>query len=142
MNRRAFVTGLGAVLAVPLAAQAQRGMVRRIGWVNSGFPAMRKPQKVFDETLHDLGWIEGQNIVVERRYAEGAFDRLHALCAELIQLKVDVIVAAGGNAVIQAAKEATSTVPIVMVIGLDPVRQGFISSLSRPGGNVTGLTWD
>jgi len=143
MYRRAFVTGLGAVLAAPLAAQAQQGKVPRIGWLNPGSSAVfQRERKAFDEGLRDLGWIEGRNIVVERRYAEGAFGTLPALCAELIQLKVDAIVAAGANNVVQAVREATSTIPIVMVIALDPVGQGIISSLSRPGGNVTGLTWD
>ena len=95
MNRRTFVTGLGAVLAAPLAAQAQQQKVPRIGWLVIGFPTVHHPdQMAFDQGLRDLGWIEGQNIVVEYRYAEGALDKLPALCAELVQLKVDAIVAA------------------------------------------------
>ena len=142
MNRRAFVTGLGAVLAAPLAAQAQPGRAPRVGWLAADFRATQRPNQRFDEGLRDFGWIDGQNIVVEYRFAEGEFGRLPALAAELVRLKVDVIVAAGGSAVIRAVKDATSAIPIVMVVGIDPVGQGFISSLSRPLGNITGLTWD
>ena len=91
--------------------------------------------------LRELGYIEGQNIAIEYRYAEGKIDRLPELAAELVRLKVDVIVVAGGDAWIRAAKNATKTIPIVMAgSGGDPVEAGFIESLARPGGNVTGLT--
>jgi putative ABC transport system substrate-binding protein len=91
--------------------------------------------------LRELGYIEGQNIATEYRYAEGNFDRLPELAAELVRLKVDIIVAAGANRTIQAAKTGTKTIPIVMAgLGSDPVEAGFVESLARPGGNVTGLT--
>jgi putative ABC transport system substrate-binding protein len=91
--------------------------------------------------LRELGYIEGENIASEYRYAEGKLDRLPELAAELVRLKVDIIVAAGGGPVIQAPKNATKTIPIVMVGGgADPVREGLVESLARPGGNVTGLT--
>jgi putative ABC transport system substrate-binding protein len=91
--------------------------------------------------LRDLGYIDGQNIAIEYRYAEGKVDRFSELAAELVRLKVDVIVAAGGGRLIQAAKNATKTIPIVMSgAGVDPVEAGFVESLARPGGNVTGIT--
>src|SRR5262245_27428217 len=91
--------------------------------------------------LRERGYIEGQNIAIEYRYAEGKRDRFPELLAELVRLKVDIIVAAGGDILIQAGKNATKTIPIVMVgLGWDPVRAGFVESLARPGGNVTGLT--
>src|SRR5207249_5156850 len=91
--------------------------------------------------LHELGFVEGQNIATEYRYTEGKIDRYSELAAELVRLKVDIIVTAGGDAVIRAAKNATKTIPIVMVgPGSDPVEAGFVESLARPGGNVTGLT--
>jgi putative ABC transport system substrate-binding protein len=92
-------------------------------------------------TLRNLGYIEGQNIAVEYRYAEGKVDRLPELTAELVRLKVDIIVVAGGDALIRPAKNATKTIPIVMTgAGADPVEAGFVESLARPGGNVTGIT--
>ena len=91
--------------------------------------------------LRELGYIEGQNIAIEYRYAEGKRDRLPELAAELVRLKVDIIVVAGGDPAVQAAKNATKTIPIVMTgAGLDPVKAGLVESLARPGGNVTGLT--
>ena len=91
--------------------------------------------------MREHGYIEGQNIVTEYRYAEGKRDRLPELAAELVRLKVDIIVAAGGDTLIQAARNATNTIPIVMMgPGVDPVGAGLIESLARPGGNVTGIT--
>ena len=95
----------------------------------------------FGWALRELGYIEGQNIAIEYRYAEGKLDRLPELAAELVRLKVDIIVVAGGDAMIRAAKNATKTIPIVMTgAGADPVEAGFVESLARPGGNVTGVT--
>ena len=91
--------------------------------------------------LRELGYIEGQNIAIEYRYAEGKLDRFSELAAELVRLKVDIIVVAGGDRLVRAAKNATKTIPIVMVgVGSDPVEAGLVESLARPGGNVTGLT--
>ena len=91
--------------------------------------------------LRDLGYVEGQNIAIEYRYSEGKPDRFPDLAAELVRLKVDIIVVAGGSVIVQAAKNATKTIPIIMVGGgLDPVEAGLVESLARPGGNVTGLT--
>src|SRR5262249_26964275 len=93
----------------------------------------------YREGLRDLGYIEGQTIIIEARYAEGKFDRLPVLAAELVRLKVEVILTAGSTAT-RAAKEATSTIPIVMLHDNDPVASGFVTSLARTGGNVTGLS--
>jgi putative ABC transport system substrate-binding protein len=126
----------GALLAVAFTVEAQQQKkIPRIGYVSSDFNSTRI--EAFRQGLRDLGYVEGQNIVIEHRYAEGNLDRLPALAAELVRLKVDVIFAETTPAV-QAAKKATTTVPIVTVSG-DPVGFGFVASLARPGGNITGL---
>jgi putative ABC transport system substrate-binding protein len=134
---------LGAMLlALCFPAQAQQyAKIPRIGLLSSaGDPRIPGPQiETFRQGLRDLGYTEGKNILIEYRYAEGKLDRLPNLVAELIQLKVDVLVATALVAV-RAAKEATKTIPIVMVILSDPVATGIIDSLARPGGNITGLT--
>jgi putative ABC transport system substrate-binding protein len=133
-----------AILVAPLGADAQQpGKVYRIGILVAGSPpppsAPFPLRDAFLPRLQELGWIVKQNIVVEGRWAEGRFERLPALATELVQLKVDLILV-GGGAEIVAAKQATSTVPIVMVFALDAVEQGFVASLAHPGGNVTGMT--
>jgi putative tryptophan/tyrosine transport system substrate-binding protein len=141
MNRRAFVTGLGAVLATPLAAEAQQaGRVPRIGFISmrSG-PSDNAQLDAFRQGLRELGYLEGRNVVLEIRYAGEKFEKLPDLAADLVRLKVDVIVTQSGVAGL-AAKEATQTIPIVMASSGDAVRQGLVMSLARPGGNVTGLT--
>ena len=142
MDRRAFVTALGAVLAATLAAEAQHsGKVARIGVLEMGqSPSGRSStREAFLEQLRELGYVEGLNLVIESRYAEARAERLPDLVAELIRLKVDVIVA-GGTPAPLAAKHATSKIPIVMSSAGDPVRTGLVVSLARPGGNVTGLS--
>jgi putative ABC transport system substrate-binding protein len=137
-----IVTLTLSLLAAPLTAKAQSlAQVPRIGWLASGFPPSEaaRQQSPFWQGLHELGWVEGQNIAVEWRYAEENYARLPALAAELVQLGVDVIVA-GDSRAIPAAKQATDTIPIVMTVSGDPVRGGFVVSLARPGGNITGLT--
>ena len=144
ISRRAFVVGSAALTLSPLGAEAQEaGKVPRVGVLVAG-PSSSFPQfgKAFSEGLRDLGWIEGQNILVERRSAEGQYDRLPGLAAELVSMRVDVLVTAGPTAVIRAAKHATSTIPIVMPMAADPMGEGFIASVRRPGGNITGLAWD
>jgi putative ABC transport system substrate-binding protein len=132
-----------ALLVVPPAAQAQpAGKVYRIGSILT--PAPKEAAHLFkalDEGLRELGYVEGRNVVFERRFAEGRQERLPALAAELVQLKVDVIVT-GSNPVIAAVKHATATIPVVMAVSRDPVGAGFIASLARPGGNITGLAND
>ena len=141
MNRRAFVTGLGALLSVPLAAEAQQsGKVWRIGYfVGSGPNAARDQDQAFRDALAELGYVEGKNVVIESRWAEGRYERLTEIAAEFVRLHVDVIVCVG-DPVIGAAKNATTTIPIVMASVGDPVGRGFVASLARPGGNVTGVS--
>jgi putative ABC transport system substrate-binding protein len=141
MKRRDFITMLGGAAAIwPLAARAQQsGKVPRIGYLSpvdrhAGFVPR---DEAFQQGLRELGYVEGTNIVVEYRFAEGRFDRLPALAAELVQLKVDVIVAVVTQASL-AARDATKTIPIVMAGVSDPVGSGLIANLARPGGNVTG----
>ena len=140
ITRRAFCSML---LALGFPAQAQQPKkVARIGYLSSGDPASESTRaEAIRLALRERGYIEGQNIAIEYRYAEGKRDRLPELAAELVRLKVDIIVVAGGDHVVRAAKNATKTIPIVMVgAGFDPVKAGLIDSLARPGGNVTGIT--
>ena len=144
MNRRMFLTTLaGAVLAAPLAAEGQQaGKVYRIGWLGTTAPTsapVQRQSESFLQGLRDHGFAEGQNVIIERRYAEGREDRHTAFVAEFIQMKVDLIVAAS-SAAAHAAKQATSTIPIVMVAVANPERQGLVVSLARPGGNLTGIS--
>ncbi len=141
MNRRAFISGIAfGFLGLPLVTEAQQSAkVYRIGilFIGGGPRTVVDP---FFQGLRDLGWVEGQNIVIERRNAEGHEERLPALAAELIHLKVDVILAAGGPASQNAARDATKTIPIVMVASSrDPIGDGLIKSYARPGGNITGI---
>ena len=145
MKRAAVPSILVAVvlLAVAITAQAQQPKkIPRIGYLSAFDPAIESARsEAIRLALRELGYIEGQNIAIEYRYGEGKFDRLPELAAELVRLKVDIIVAAGANRTIQAAKDAAKTIPIVMAgLGSDPIEAGFVESLARPGGNVTGLT--
>ena len=142
-TRRRLVLALGAgALAAPLASFAQQkaAKVTRIGFLG---PASASVFASWVEELRaglrDLGYVEGKNILIEFRWADGKYERLPGLAAELVQLKVDVIVAATSPAV-QAVQKATTNIPIIMVAAGDPVGSGFVASLSRPGGNITGLT--
>ena len=138
MDRRAFIsrTVLG-LLGAPLVAEAQRaGKVWRIGVLGNENSA---PWEGLRQGLRDLGYVDGRNVTIEWRWSEGRTDRLPALAIELVQLKVDVIVASGTQGV-RAAKQATSTIPIVMTVSAYPDKIGLVESLARPGGNVTGLS--
>jgi putative tryptophan/tyrosine transport system substrate-binding protein len=139
MDRRAFLTvAVGSILAAPLAVDAQ-DKTPRIGYLSNGTPTSAVPQvEAFRRGLRELGWIERQSIVIEYRWAEGNLNRVPALLAELVQLKVDVIVLAGSTAV-QAAAKMPSTIPVVFVSLADPVTLGVVPSLARPGGEMTGL---
>jgi putative tryptophan/tyrosine transport system substrate-binding protein len=145
MTRRLIgllVTLALSFLLAPRAAQApQPATLRRIGMLSSGVvsPERTRYVEAFLHSLRDLGWVEGQNLAFEYRSAEGQAERLPDLAAELVRLQVEVIVTVGGDRVTRAAKEATSTIPIVMGGVADPVQEGFIASLARPGGNITGL---
>ena len=142
MRRREFITLLGgAAAAVPMVARAQQaGKVYRIGYLSAG-AEVRPPRlwSVFVSGLQEAGWIEGKNIEFDRRYAENELDRLPELATELVRLDVDVIVTVGTLAPM-AAKRATTSIPIVMVNAGDPVGSGLVTSLARPGGNVTGMS--
>jgi putative ABC transport system substrate-binding protein len=140
VDRRAFLATLtGSLLAAPLAAEAQQAAkVPRIGYLAVQPAANPHLHEAFRQGLRDLGYVEGRNVVIEYREAEGKPERLPALAAELVALKVDVIVAQPTVAAV-AAKQATRTLPIVFPVA-DPVRSGLVTSLARPGGNVTGLT--
>ncbi len=128
-----------AILGAPFVANAQQaGKVYRIGYLGN-VPTPPPLWEAFLRGLRELGWVEGQNIVIERRNAEGRFERLPDLAADLVRLKVDLIVAAGSPAPL-AAKRVTNTIPIVMTNAGDPVGSGLVKSLARPGGNVTGLS--
>jgi len=141
MDRRTFLESMGAVLLVaPLAAQAQQaGKVPRIGFLFYGAPGPSPELEAFRQGLRDLGYIEGQNISLEYRFANGRVGRLPELAAELVRLELDVVVTPGTPASL-AAKKATSTIPIVFAGVADAVGTGLVASLARPGGNVTGLT--
>ena len=130
-------------LAVAVIAEAQQPRkVSRIGYLSNADPATDSDRaEGIRLALRERGYIEGQNIAIEYRFAEGKVDRAPELAAELVRLKVDIIVVAAGDQWIQAAKNATKTIPIVMVgVGSDPVRAGLVESLARPGSNVTGFT--
>jgi len=130
-----------SLLAAPLAAEAQQAAkITRIGFLALNLAAAPHVPEAFRQGLRDLGYVEGRNLVIEYRDAEGKVERLPALAAELVALKVDVIVTEGGNTVVPlAAKQATRTLPIVFASAADPVGSGLVTSLARPGGNVTGL---
>ena len=143
-TRRQLLLALGAgALAAPLASFAQQqGKAWRVGFLS----ARRRPASLdtdyygaFPRGMRDLGYVEGKNLAIEWRFADGEYERLPGMAAELVQLKVDVIMALGAPAIV-AAQKATTTIPIVVVTGVDPVDAGFVKSLARPGGNITGLS--
>src|SRR5262244_651812 len=141
MDRRDTVLALLALGAAPLAAEAQQAAkVARIGYLSPSLASSPRLREAFLQGLHDLGYVEGRNVVIEYRDAEGKLERLPTLAAELAALKVNVIVAAAGTLAGLAAKQATRTLPIVFIAVGNPVTSGLVPSLARPGGNVTGLS--
>src|SRR5471030_1258574 len=141
MQRREFITLLGGtVTAWPLTARAQQPpRLPTVGLLVPGTPESHgKWVSAFVRRLSDLGWVEGRTVAIEYRWAEGRNERFGEIAAEFARLKVDVIVTSGGAGV--AAKQATSTIPIVLALANDPVGSGLAASLARPGGNVTGLS--
>ena len=139
MKRRDFIAGLCGVAAWPLAARAQPAKLPTIGFLGTTTPsAWADYVPAFVQRLRELGWIEGRTVAIEYRWAEGRNDRFNEIAAEFARLKVDIIVTSGGAGV--AAKQATSTIPIVLALANDPVGSGLATSLARPGGNVTGLS--
>ena len=140
MRRRDFIAALGGAAAVwPLAARAQQRKLPTIGFLGTGSAsAWSQWAAAFVARLRELGWIEGQTVAIEYRWVEGRSERYTELTTELVGLKVDVIVTAG--TAVPAAKRATSTIPIVFALAVDPLGAGLVANLARPGGNVTGLS--
>ena len=144
MNRRTFALVCAAGALAPLAAQAQQaaGKMYRLGILSPGRatdPSIPSIPNLLPTALREFGYVEGRNLVVDRRFGEDRLDRLPGLARELVQLRADAIVAISGQAT-EAARDATSTIPVVMVISTDPVARGLVASFSRPGGNVTGVS--
>jgi putative ABC transport system substrate-binding protein len=145
MNEKILVLlGLAVILASPHLAEGQQTpkAIPQIGFISStGTPEASSPLfDAFRTGLRDLGYVDGKNIVIVHRYAEGRLDRMPSLVKEFVQQKVDVIIGVN-NVVIHAAKEATKTIPIVMISSVDPVAAGYVESFGHPGGNITGLAW-
>jgi putative ABC transport system substrate-binding protein len=142
MKRREFIRLVGGAAATwPLAANAQKPTMPVIGYLESGSATYRKNiATAFNAGLKESGFVEGQNVTIEHRWAEAQYDRLPAMAADLVGRQVAVIVASGAVVSPLAARAATTTIPIVFLIGADPIRTGLVPSLNRPGGNITGVT--
>ena len=140
MRRREFIAGLGGAVAWPLAARAQQAKLQVVGWLTVQPRNRMDVVEGFVDGLRDAGFVEGRNLIIEHRSADGRYDRLPALVAELVQRQVDVL-AAGSLRSISAARDATSTIPIVFTLPSDPVALGLVKSLNRPGGNLTGVSY-
>jgi putative ABC transport system substrate-binding protein len=142
MKRREFIALVGGAAAWPLAARAQHSAMPVIGFIDSRSPeALGERLRKFRQGLKDSGYAEGENVAIEYRWAENQGDRLPDLTADLVRRRVDVIVSSGGIPVVFAAKTATTTIPIIFTTADDPVRLGIVTSLARPGGNLTGINF-
>jgi len=140
VKRRVFLGAVGAVFAVPRSGRAQSAATPVIGFLNSASPVTyARPLQAFNRGLEEAGYVDGKNVAIEYRWGENEYGRLPALAADLVQRQVTMIVATTGSAAL-AAKAATTTIPIVFETGADPLRLGLVASLSRPGGNVTGVS--
>ncbi len=141
MNRRELMLLLGGAMTAAPSLRAQQQAMPVIGFLASAWPGPNAPYvPAFGRGLRQTGWVEGQNVAIEYRWAEGRYDQLPRLAAELVDRRVDVIVTSGGDPSVLAAKNATSSIPIVFLVGGDPVEQGLVTSLANPGGNLTGMT--
>src|SRR5262245_3544030 len=141
MRRREFIALFGGAAAWPLGARAQQPALPVIGYFSGRSPVTDGPMlSAFRQGFSEAGFVEGRNVAIEFRWAEGRYERLPQLVHDLVSRKVAVIVSSGGEASAQAAKAATSTIPIVFNIGGDPVEAGLVASFSRPGGNLTGVS--
>jgi putative ABC transport system substrate-binding protein len=142
MKRRDFITLLGGATAWPLGARAQQKAMPTIGVLHSGSPEpYARELSGFRDGLKETGYVEGQNIATEYRWANGQYEQLSSLAADLVRRGVDAIFAAGGEPSALAAKAATSTIPILFISGGDPVKLGLVASFNQPGGNMTGVSW-
>jgi putative ABC transport system substrate-binding protein len=140
MRRRGFIVGLASAVLWPRVGHAHQSAVPVIGFLNSGSPdRSRSLVAAFRQGLNDGGYVEGRNVAIESRWAEGQFTQLPELAADLVRRQVSLIAATGGSASARAAKVATATIPVVFIGGPDPVSDGFVTSLNRPGGNLTGV---
>jgi putative ABC transport system substrate-binding protein len=140
MRRRDFIAGICVTAALPLAINAQPAAKKTIGFLGATSAELAKPWiAAFEQRLRELGWVEGRNLTIEYRWAEASVDRYHTIAAEFAKLNVDVIVT-WASAPVLAAKRATTTIPIVFAAQMDPVGAGVVTSLARPGGNVTGIS--
>ena len=142
MRRRQFIAGLGSAAAWPVVARGQQSAIPVVGFLSSrSLDESAGVVAAFRRGLGEVGVIEGQNLIIAFRWAEGRYDRLPALAAELVNLRVAVLFAAGGPPSALAAKDATSTIPVVFSAVSEPIRLGLVPSLNRPGGNVTGMSF-
>ena len=142
IGRRQFISAFGGgAVAWPLATRAQQPALPVIGWLSGiSSQAQRPSLAAFLKALGDAGYVEDRNVQIEYRWADGKYDQLPAMAADLVARRVTLIASVGGEPAVFAAKATTTTIPIVMVVGGDPVKEGFVASLSRPGGNITGAT--
>src|SRR5271168_3189110 len=139
MRRRVFIVGIGGAVAWPVVTRAQQRTKPVIGYLESG-PVGLILEEAFRNGLSEMGYIEGQNVMIEYRFADGNFDRLPELAADLVRRQVTVIATPGSTPASLAAKAASTTIPIVFGVATDPVQTGLVSKFNRPGGNVTGFS--
>src|SRR6516165_5469842 len=141
MRRREFIAALGGAMAWPVVAHGQQPAMPVIGYFSARSPMIDVPMlSAFRQGLNDTGFVEGRNVAMEFRWAEGRDDRLLELAHDLVRRRVAVIVTTGGESTARAVKAASSTIPVVFISGIDPVETGLVASLSRPGGNLTGVS--